>query len=200
MSDDQNSDGPPNMFSPTIGHWTAFVEAWRTDIEPLRDRRADHLKYAVSYGQLALRSIILLNGGGLLAAPAFAQMFGSIWSQGFWPPTIAMVAFTLGLICAVGATIFSFLGFLKLQVVSQHEINRTAKRLRGLYKTLSTNEPPPDQPTGPTPEEKSAQKDTNFHNFWAIFLGLMSFGLFITGAILGAYVLAGGGPPLVDGG
>jgi len=54
-------------------------------IDPIRALQGQYLDHAVSYGQMTLRSALLLNGGALVALPAFAEVVDSIRGTGHDP-------------------------------------------------------------------------------------------------------------------
>ena len=199
MTEGPDSGGSPERYKRGLDAWHAFIEAWRTEVNPLQAQASQRLGFTVSYAQLGLRTALLLNGGGLVAAPAFAELLGSIWSQGFWPPIIAMGAFTLGLIAAAGATVLAFFEFLYARTVTEFEIARVAEDLNDRYEAAMRREPIPKRRTDPGDEERSAQRRAARWGGWAILLGLSSLVFFLIGAFFGGYILAGGGPPVSSG-
>jgi hypothetical protein len=86
------------------------VEKYRASVEPFLLAALDFQQYAVSYAQIAIRSSYLLNGGALLALPAYAGISKSsigltslMWSAG---------AFVVGLLLVLLCTIVCHLNFL----------------------------------------------------------------------------------------
>ena len=118
---------------PNYEAWYAHVEAWRINVEPLETRLSDFLNHTVGYAQLGLRSAFLLNGGGLIAAPTFAELLGSIWSRGQLPALTMFGAFVAGLILAGGSTLFAFFEFRAGQGILVKEIHRTKTYLDRIY-------------------------------------------------------------------
>lgn len=47
--------------------WLVYDQHWRTNVEAFRDAARDMLGHTVGYGQTFLKSMLLLNGGGILA-------------------------------------------------------------------------------------------------------------------------------------
>ena len=180
-----------------IERWYLENERWRSEIEPLRQMLTSHLDHTVSYGQMALRSVLLLNGGGLLAVPAFAKLYGSMWGQGTIPVLITIAAFALGTIFAGGGIACSFFSFLALQNMILETIERTAKGLK-----LEFSEEPQKDDLDVlgklTKKESKSQKSAGRFDFWAKFCGLSAFFLFLVGALVAFYIISGGPPEAVS--
>jgi hypothetical protein len=85
-----------------------YREDWRAHhdyslgvLAPLENKATALLSFNVECGRSALRTLLELNGGGLIGLPSFAALFGSIWTRGDVWPFLAGGSLVGGLISAV---------------------------------------------------------------------------------------------------
>lgn len=81
-------------------------ERWNINVGAVQKNEMAASGSAVDMAKLTLRSAFLMNGGALIALPAFGQLVGSI-SKGYL--VFALGAFVLGLVVTSIATLASYL-------------------------------------------------------------------------------------------
>lgn len=80
-----------------------YLERWKADIVPVEQFVIEAGKGAIAFAQTALKSGFILNGGALIALPAFIQIF-SVSDVASAYITITILCFTGGLFfCGIGA-------------------------------------------------------------------------------------------------
>lgn len=161
-------------------------------MEPLQREAQTILGHSVGYAQMGLKTALLLNGGGLIAIPAFAELTGTIWARGFWPPMISMSSFLLGIICASIAIALSFFVFLNFDGAKGFEIARVTADTSRRYKALENDEPVPDANSERDEMEQKFENRAYRIQKWAIGFGIAPLVLFIIGSVSGAYILSCG--------
>ena len=91
-----------------------FIDDWKSTVSHHYDAAAKQTDGQIAYGSLALKSAYILNGGGLLALPAFAQIFkvdNSFTADQYTGLYIAGILFILGLIGAAVSTVIANLNY-----------------------------------------------------------------------------------------
>lgn len=111
----------------------AFLDQWRTELAPVDAQIALAAESATSLALTGLRSGYLLNGGALIALPAFVEIFKKLnaGDAGFF--IFAAIPFVLGLITCTAA---NFLGYKSVDTAgtAHHEVrNWTALRIIEQY-------------------------------------------------------------------
>lgn len=173
--------------------WQDYNKHYESVIGPLRARERDFLTCTVGYGQMALRSALLLNGGGLLAIPAFAEIIGDIWAKGVCPVALSLGAFVLGLTVAAISIALSFFVFLAAQENVGHEIARQATWITNKYTAVQQGTPLPSLPSASS-EETASLRRTQILQGIAIGLGLLSLFAFVVGTLVGLWIILGTPP------
>ena len=87
-----------------------FLDRWRTDITPIVEQGNFSRKATNDFSTQALRSLFLLNGGALVAFPAFAKLVNISIAAVTSIFIGAMLAFTIGLSLTVLAIYLAYLG------------------------------------------------------------------------------------------
>ncbi len=172
-----------------MDQYEAFLRRLETSIKPREEAAERSRTFTFEFARMALRSMFLLNGGALIALPAFAEMLGGIkletadafvWSTG---------GFIVGLVLIAAATLFAYIAMNADVVGIQQEILWCTLDISADYK-------PPDDPQKSKGERDNAIKLSKKCQTWArrfravtVVLGLGSLGAFINGALQGASVL-----------
>ncbi len=100
----------------------AFLDQWRTELAPVDAQIALATESATSLALTGLRSGYLLNGGALIALPAFIEIFKKLESGDTDLFVFAAIAFVLGLITC---TVANFLGYKCVSTATlAHQENR----------------------------------------------------------------------------
>ncbi|MCH9052631.1 MAG: hypothetical protein IIA72_16415 [Proteobacteria bacterium] len=91
----------------TIERRLAFLEEWRTNLTPIQESIASADRGAIDFALAGLKSGFLLNGGALIALPAFIEIF-KLKPGDADLFVFAAIPFALGLITC---TVANFLGY-----------------------------------------------------------------------------------------
>lgn len=146
--------------------------------------------FSNQYAKTALQSVFLLNGGALIAFPAFGQLVGAAFNEHLSFVIASLAGFVVGLMLAVLATL---LGFLALDADAQSSYYKAWDRQRQYAKVQF-----PDTYDGEMEAERvefertsdKFRKKFQSHRRLAIGLGVSSLGAFIWGAICASVVLS----------
>lgn len=82
-----------------------YLERWKVDVTPVEQVAVEAGKGSIAFAQAAIKSGLILNGGALVALPAFTQIFGISASQLIEP----IQYFLLGIVLCGFASIFGFI-------------------------------------------------------------------------------------------
>ena len=169
--------------------YEAFLRRLETSIKPRHEAAERSRTFTFEFARMALRSMFLLNGGALIALPAFAEMLGGIKPETADAFILSIGSFIVGLVLIAAATFFAYIAMNADVGDIQQEI---------LWRTIDINADykPPDDPQKSKDERDNAIKLSKKCGTWArrfraivIVLGLGSLGAFINGALQGASVL-----------
>ena len=83
-----------------------FLERWRTELQPLHDHRMKSRDQGHDYAKAAFQMIFVLNGGALIAFPAFAQLTGNGFKQNLPVALGSIAGFVVGLVLIATAALF----------------------------------------------------------------------------------------------
>ena len=120
MTDDaQQQNDEHQRFRARLDFYLAELEAVRTQTSPFHELRLEAFRALTSYAQSALKAAFLLNGGALIAVPAFQRLIDSHGQAGWYNLSNILALFVVGLIFCTIASLFAFLS-------AQHETNLAA--------------------------------------------------------------------------
>lgn len=168
-----------------------YLERWRTDVGPLHESEESAWGRAYGYAQTAIRSLYLLNGGALVAFPAFAQLAGTPISEHLTLFLLSGGSFVSGLVLVGATNILAYVSA-DAQVAAVREEKENVK----INLNRSHNE------DGYTEREEARTKQaatlqskyrrTAYRTaLWCLGLGAGSLVMFLAGAIFAALVLSG---------
>ncbi len=162
-------------------HW----ERWNLDVAPLQKKAGEATAHAVEYSTLALRTLILINGGALLALPAFSQFDNGLsFTNLGW----AMACFVLGLF---GAGIALLSGYLSLAASTKRFSHEATARAIVLNARDNLND---EQKKNKEDADKKAADQSGKESKWevvALVAAIVSLLLFVIGCFLGGKAIAG---------
>jgi hypothetical protein len=190
---DQNENAPLEFerLRVEIERRRLMLDERRAELEALLVGAEDSREFANQYAKAALQSLFLLNGGALIAFPAFGQLVGTAFNEQLGVVILSLAGFVGGLACVILATL---LAFLALDADAQCIYYMTEDRQRQYAKVQY-----PDtydeaiEAARVESEMMSGKCQAQFvlRRRWAILLGLLSLAAFIFGALCAAGVLAG---------
>ena len=117
MADDKGGeDSKAKDWDRELSRHIAFLDQWRTELAPIDAKIALAIQSATSLAQTGLRSGYILNGGALIALPAFIEIFGKFEPNNTRAYTFSAIFFVLGLITCV---IANFLGYKSVNTAAE---------------------------------------------------------------------------------
>ena len=167
-----------------------FLERWRTDVEPLHEGAERSREMAFGFAQTAIRSMFILNGGALVAVPAFAELVGTAFQEN---PTAFLpsgLGFVTGLILIAITTVLAYTS-----------MDADAESIRQGQEVVKINLNRAENPKSYTKQEEGRQSEAKVARqkfnrrsvklrTWALWLGVGSMGAFVFGAAFAAVVLS----------
>lgn len=169
-----------------------FLEEWKTNLTPIQNAMTLADRAAIDFGSAGIKAGFLLNGGALIAVPAFVE----ILKPG--PPAFGSLIYAIGLF--VGGLLLcvavNLAAYLSMRVASVGLVARIDARSAMLHR-LYTGDPTGEHKTRET--EKDAEADSRAKRADRItnvglILYLLTIAAFIGGAILSGLLLTS--PPL----
>ena len=161
----------------------AYQERWKTHVDPILSLAETSRGMAHDYAKMALQTMFFLNGGALIAFPAFAQLLG----KSFWLAprlaTYSMAAFVVGLAAIATSTYLAYLA-----------MDKDAESIRHWWEKVRSEISLEADPTSSLADWKtlagSSQKRMLRASHWfrrlslaASVLGVASMFAFVAGAI-----------------
>lgn len=168
-----------------------FLERWRVDVQPVHEHRLMSREHAYGYAKVAIQMTFFLNGGALIAFPAFAQLVGTSLSKHMDFALASIAAFVVGLFLIA---ITALLAHLSMAADAGAILEKEEYVKAGLNQSLA----PDVQKSGYDKIRENAEvvrgqlfgRAIRF-NGWAIGLGITSILAFLVGALCAARVFSG---------
>ena len=168
-----------------------FLERWKTDVSPVQERKERSREFTNQYAQISLKAPFLLNGGAVIAFPAFAKIVDVAVTKNSWVFVASILAFVVGLVATSIANLVAYqvMDVDTVAIRSSEEILKTK-----LNATQNTDGKLTDQQQGHVAKHEALvlelDEKTKSLKKWSMKLGISSIGLFVIGAILAAIVMA----------
>ena len=169
-----------------------FLERWRTDVVPLHEAAERSRDMAFGFAQTAIRSMFLLNGGALVAVPAFAELVGTAFQENLTVFLLSGLGFVTGLILIAITTVLAYTS-----------MDADAEAIRQEQEVVKINLNRSENPKSYTDEVKKRQSEAEVARqrvdrlsvklrAWALWLGVGSMGAFVFGTVFAAIVMSAG--------
>jgi len=158
-----------------------FLRDWEVEVLPKENQAAAACQAAVDYSILGLKSAFLLNGGALVALPAFISIFGKETACLRVHIGYISACFVLGIGCVATSTALSYFTTHKQEAAHWSRREISANQILALYYE--------DQNFNDQAEAAVKTRDENIAagivlQKWAIGMALASAGAFLLGALL----------------
>lgn len=167
-----------------------FLERWRTDVQPLHEHRLMSREHAYGYAKVAIQTMFLLNGGALIAFPAFAQLVETAFKDHVTFALLSIGGFVLGLLLIAITALLAYLSMgADAAAVSQKE---EYVKL-GLNREQAADDDKPEYDEKRVTAEKERKRKYNLATrlAWSgLVLWVASLAAFVFGAIFAALVLS----------
>jgi hypothetical protein len=169
-------------------------QQYRDDYEfaigPLRDGARSNYEAALKFADSGIRALFGLNGGGLIALPAFAALFKTdMHAAAVWI-VCAVVAFVVGLTSAALTCLFGYMSAMTTLEATHNTLAATGTKYTRHYQQL------PETPTTAdeikTAEDAAARLTTRSIRLriLAVALSIVSLLAFIIGACFAGWALS----------
>jgi hypothetical protein len=107
-----------------------FLDRYRTEVQPWLDLEMKSRDMMHDFGKTAFRTAFLLNGGALLAFPAFAELIGNGFRDRLEWSIASIAAFVLGLVLIALASLCAGFAYSKdtdgirhIQAIAKREVH-----------------------------------------------------------------------------
>lgn len=168
----------------------SHLERWRTDVDPLYQAGEHSREMAFQFAQSAVKSMFLLNGGALIAFPAFAQLVGTVFSENIALFLLSAGSFVGGLTLIAIATVLAYKAMdADAEAIRQRQEVVKIDLNRSYDPKWYTGDVKKRRSEAEKAEERSARQFQRISG-WALGLGVGSLVAFVSGAIFGALVLS----------
>lgn len=177
-------DQDPRLF---IEGRLIFLEEWRTNLTPLQNSIASADRAAVDFSLAGLKSMFILNGGALIAVPAFVEIL-DLGPEAFGSLVDASVLFVSGLVECVLANLTAYLSMREAGL----GLVATTESRAAMLKRVYTGDPKGDLAAKEAREEAKADRLGKKARRLAdigLVLFFFAFSAFIGGAILSGLLL-----------
>lgn len=169
-----------------------FLERWRTDVVPLHEAAERSRDMAFGFAQTAIRSMFLLNGGALVAVPAFAELVGTAFQENMTALLLSGSGFVAGLILIAITTLLAYTSMdADAEAIRQDQEVVKINLNRAQNPKSYTNKLKKQQSEAEAARLKFGRRSAKLRT-WALCLGVGSMGAFIFGAVFAAVVMSGG--------
>ncbi len=171
-----------------------YLERWRTEVQPLHEGAERSREMAVSFSKQGIQTIFFLNGGALIAFPAFAQLVGTAFRDHVAAALLGIGGFVTGLVLVSLTTLLAYLSM---------DADAEAIRPREEVVKINLNQAHNPEAHGKEQDRQRAEADgANKKHYrravrlrwWAVVLGVGSLVAFVFGAAWAAGVLSAASP------
>ncbi len=169
-----------------------FEKHWEAVVGPHMLRAKDALGHTVAYGQMYLKAMLVLNGGGIFVVPAFAEALGDLWGTGHIAPVVAVSCFIFGVVSAATSTGLAFYAFLCLQGHYTVAATRAGAALNNQYRSIVVDGKWVARDDAPSADEKKWVRRARSCDLVAQGFGWLSGFAFIAGSLAGVYIIGCG--------
>jgi hypothetical protein len=167
-----------------------FLERWRTDVQPLHEHRLMSREHAYGYAKVAIQTMFLLNGGALIAFPAFAQLVETAFKDHVTFALLSIGGFVLGLLLIAITALLAYLSM----GADAAAVNQKEEYVKlGLNRDRAADDDKPEYDEKRATAEKERKRKYNLATrlAWSgLALWVASLAAFVFGAIFAALVLS----------
>ena len=169
-----------------------FLERWRTDVGPLHEAAERSRDMTFGFAQMAIRSMFLLNGGALVAVPAFAELVGAAFQENLTAFLLSGLGFVTGLILIAITTVLAYTSMdADAEAIRQDQEVVKINLNRSENPKSYTDKVKKQQSAAEAARQKFGRRSTKLRA-WALWLGVGSMGAFIFGTVFAAVVMSAG--------
>ena len=167
-----------------------YLERWRTDVQPVHEHRMMSREHGHAFAKVGIQMMFLLNGGALIAFPAFAKLVDVSFSEQITWALLSIASFVLGLVLIA---VTALLAYLSMAADAEAVSNQEEYLKLGLNQSTAPNDEKPsfDSPraTAETARARKYAATTRFAE-WGLGLTIGSVVAFVFGAFCAGWVLA----------
>lgn len=171
-----------------------FLERWRTDVQPLHEHRLMSREHGYGYAKVAIQTMFLLNGGALIAFPAFAQLLGTAFKDHVTIALLSIGGFVFGLVLIAITTLLAYLSM----AADAEAVNQKEEYVKlGLNRDQVADDDKLEYDKKRATAEKERKRKFNLATGLAlsgVVLWVASLAAFVFGALFAALVLSAAQP------
>ena len=173
----------------TLATHVAFLEHWRTDLQPIENDIRASDRASVDFAISGLRTVFLLNGGAIVAVPAFAEVLGVQDDQRYWI-TYAVATYAFGLFLSALSQIAAYLTTESRSREFSERLSWRSITVKLKHNIIQENDPECAAAELFKEKEKRWEGIAKFFNISALALCIISLLMFIVGAYLSMKIFA----------
>lgn len=171
-----------------------YLEHLRIEVGTVHESAERSRDMAFGFAKMALQTMFLLNGGALIAFPAFAQLVGNGFSSHVTTALISICGFAAGLVFISTATLLAYLAMDADKESSYRREGVLTINLTQSYHPDCHNQAQEELRTERQSDSEKYHALGNKLRTGAIVLGFLSLAAFIGGTICAGYVLSAATP------
>ena len=172
---------------------TSFFERAEIYVRPVHVRDLEVFKAHIQYGLVGIRSGFILNGGSLIAMPAFSGILSvGLWENGPIVPGSMLLFFLLGLIFTAAATQYGYHGYRRAHYSMVLQVDRIQRQINYDYEAAIGASPAMDRAVFEVPGERENEHQTRADRYLTLSesLTIISLIMFIAGIIIAVYLFS----------
>lgn len=170
--------------------YLAELDQTRTAIGPYQEFRIEAYKASIQFAMAGLRSLIVLNGGALIALPAFHNLVAGAGRNDWSTLPQILIAFAAGLALCVAAFLFGYMAAGKGAGLAVMQMEYVQASIRAQFERLANPSAPRPSATDQDLAERRARCRARSFEIAAVLAAILSLLCFLLGAFL-AYRLFG---------
>ena len=167
-----------------------FLQSWQIQVAPIHEEQERSRELGAGYAQVGIKSMFILNGGALVALPAFVKMAGTglATETAFFASSVA--SFVIGLVLITVTTLFAYLS-LDAEVAALRRRGNVLRLdlIKGCNPVAFTKDQEQERHENEEGREKFGDLASQFTKV-AVGLAIASLVAFIAGAVIGIAILA----------
>jgi hypothetical protein len=134
MSNADLGEGLKQAHAAQMERWDVHMQRWEMDVREAERRAWDAQRIAADFGKLGLQSLVLVNGGALVAVPPLMQWLSDtarlhIPADATW--------FVIGLLCAAVSIVVAYINFSSISATNSFYSVKRARELEAEYSARS---------------------------------------------------------------
>jgi len=160
-----------------------FLERWNADMSPQHSYIVEHDRSSMALALNAIKSMYILNGGALIALPAFYGFLERVLPTTREAISESAVAFTTGLVLAALTSLLAYIAQTQYGKAASEGLNWRAIKLNAPLGTTDQQLMANPNYTASLGAQRHARDHAEVYRWAALAVGILSLLAFIVGAV-----------------